>query len=599
VAALLTTWSDATRTSTSCSTSWVRSPSAGGSLALAGGPGLGKTALLDVAAAAAARAGMRVVRAAGAEFLLDLSFATLASLVQPLGEHVGRLDPQQQQLIAGMLGHRPDVAGDHLRRFNAVLDLLRRAAEDRPLLVVVDDLHWADRASATLLSFLARRLSGTRVGLLGAVRTEVPSFFARGGIETHELQPLAEPAAVTLVSTRFPLLGARATRSVLAEAQGNPLGLLELPQALTASGGREAVPGGASALPLTAGCRPSTRPRRDAARHDAARAAAGGAAGRGRHRGVAAADSAFTMADVAPAERSGLVTWIRTAASLSFRHPLIRSTVVQLATTTERQSAHSALSDAVRGEPVRRAHHLAEAADGPDEEVAALLEQCAQEVLRRGDAVGAFAAQLRSADLTVSPEERGRRLATAAYMGAYFAGDLRAAAQLLVEARRADPTVRGSLRAAVAASQVLMNVDGNLDMAHRLLAGVLNDTPSPPPGVPVDGCEEALLLLLELCLFAGRPDFWNSCRALLERFPDALPPVLHVLAQIWETRPGSTSTTFGWSKPLSGSCLRRATPGSSSRCASQRGSWTGPDPAATLCGGWCVTAGRAVRWRRR
>jgi DNA-binding CsgD family transcriptional regulator len=117
-------------------------------------------------------------------------------------------------------------------------------------------------------------------------------------------------------------------------------------------------------------------------------------------------------------------------------------------------------------------------------------------------------------------------------MGADVAGDLRAAAALLVEARRADPTVRGSLRAAVAASHVLINVDGDVNMAHRLLAGVLHDTPSPPIGVHVDGCEEALLLLLELCLFAGRLDFWNSCRALLERFPEALPPVLHVLAQL-------------------------------------------------------------------
>jgi DNA-binding CsgD family transcriptional regulator len=505
----------------------------GGSLALAGGPGLGKSALLEVAAAAAERAGVRVVRTACAEFLLDLSFATLASLVQPLGSYVGRLDPQQQQLIAGMLGHEPDVVTDHLRRFNAVLDLLRTAAEDRPLLVVIDDLHWADRASATLLSFLARRLSGTRVGLLGALRTEAPSFFARDGIDVHELQPLTEPAAVTLVSTRFPLLGARATRSILAEAEGNPLALLELPQALTASNAREAVPETAAALPLTrrlqaiyAG-RVETLP--VATRRALLLAALQGG---GDIAVVAAADNAFTMADVAPAERSGLVAVDPDGRKLSFRHPLVRSTVVQLASTADRRSAHAALSDVLRSDPVRRAHHLAEAAEGPDEQVAALLEESAQEVLRRGDAIGAFTALLRSADLTVAPEERGRRLAAAAFIGADISGDLRAAAQLLVEARRTDATVRGSLRAAVAAAHVLINVDGNLDMAHRLLAGVLHDTPSPPPGGHVDGCEEALLLLLELCLFAGRPDFWGSCRSLLDRFPEALPPVLHVLAQL-------------------------------------------------------------------
>jgi hypothetical protein len=145
--------------------------------------------------------------------------------------------------------------------------------------------------------------------------------------------------------------------------------------------------------------------------------------------------------------------------------------------------------------------------------------------------VGAFVALLHSADFTVAPEECRRSLAAAAYMGADDAGDLRAAAQLLVEARRADPTVRQSLRAAVAASHVLISVDGDVNMAHRLLAGVLHDTPSPPPGVQVHGCEEALLLL-ELCLFAGRPDFWNSCRVLLQRFPKALPPLPHVVAQL-------------------------------------------------------------------
>ena len=505
----------------------------GGSLALAGGPGLGKTALLDVAATAAERAGMRVVRAAGAEFLLDLSFATVTSLIKPLAEHLSGLPVHQQQLIAGMLGHEADVVSDHLWRFNAVLDLLRTAAEDRPLLLVVDDLHWADLASATLLSFLARRLSGTRVGLLGAVRTGVHSSFARDAVDVHELQPLGEPAAVTLVATRFPLLGARATRSILAVARGNPLALLELPQALSGSSAREALPATAAALPLTRRLQALYAGRVEALPTSTRRALLLAALqGGGDIAVVAAADRAFTMADVAPAERSGLVTVDPDGGRLTFHHPLVRSTVVQLASTTDRRSAHAALSDVLQDDPVRRAHHLAEAAAGPDEAVAALLEVSAQEVLRRGDAVGAFVALLRAADLTVAGEERGRRLAAAAYVGADVAGDLRSAAQLLVEARRADPTVRGSLRAAVAASHVLINIDGDLNMAHRLLAGVLHDTPSPPAGAHVDGCEEALLLLLELCLFAGRPDFWSSCRSLLDRFPEALPPVSHVLAQL-------------------------------------------------------------------
>jgi hypothetical protein len=184
----------------------------------------------------------------------------------------------------------------------------------------------------------------------------------------------------------------------------------------------------------------------------------------------------------------------------------------------------------VADDPVRRARHLAEATVKPDEGVAALLEDAARLVLQRGDAVGAFTCLLRAADLSPGAEARSRRLAGAAYVGADVTGELRVAAQLLVEARRADPAVRGSLRAAVAAAHLLLNAEGDISTAHRLLVGAL-ESPALPTEQPA-AREEALLLLVELCLYSGRPALWRSFLEVQARFPGALPPVVSVVARV-------------------------------------------------------------------
>jgi hypothetical protein len=542
-----------------------RAASHGGSLIIAGAPGLGKSALLHAAAATAAAHGVKVVRATGIEFSVDISFFSLRALLEPLAGHLDDLQPLQQQTIVSMLGHEPDANSDVLMRNKAVLELLRLAAAERPLLLVVDDLHWVDRTSAALLGFVARRLDGTRVGLLGAFRTGNDTFFGRDGLPAHELQPLVEPAAAALVATRYPTLGVRATRRVLAEAQGNPLALIELPQALAASVARDPVPSTAAVMPLSrrlhdlyAG-RVQALP--DATRRLLLLAALEGT---GDVLVMTQAGGSAGLADLAPAEAAGLVVVDPDGRRLSFRYPLIRSTVVQGASAEQLRSSHRALAGVLEADTIRRAHHLAQAAEGPDEAVAELLERSADEALRRGDAIGAFVTLLSAADLSTSAAERGRRLAAAAYVGADVAGELRSAADLLVEARRADPSLRGSLRAAVAAGHVLLNVDGHIDLAHRLLAGALQGDAA-APGDDSDGREEALLLLLELCLFAGRPDLWQSCRPC-SRGSQALYPRTCMHSQTWSpTRPASRpSTSASWSMPARG-CTRSPTLESSSR----------------------------------
>lgn len=202
---------------------------------------MGKSVLLDAAAEAATAVGALVLRSAGVEFLADLSFSGLNHVLEPLLHECDGLDPAHREALTVALGAGDGAPVDRLVVYGAVLALLRRAAITRPVLLVVDDLQWIDRASATALAFVARRLTGSRVGLLAASRPGFESFFERAGLPELTVSPLDDRAAADLVGTRFPLLAGRELRRVLAQAQGNPLALLELPAALDDSRGSAGV----------------------------------------------------------------------------------------------------------------------------------------------------------------------------------------------------------------------------------------------------------------------------------------------------------------------------------------------------------------------
>ena len=207
--------------------------SAGGAaLLLTGEPGVGKTALLDAAQERAMAAGVRVLRAAGARFEADVSFSGLTQVLLPLGEELAGLNATQREALKVAQGLTAGPPSDRLMVSSAALALLRQAAAARPLLVIVDDLPWLDRASSLVLGFAARRLSGSRMGLLAAARTGAETFFDSGSLPEHEVRPLNGEATAGLVSARFPELAPGVLRRVLAEARGNPLALLELPMAL-------------------------------------------------------------------------------------------------------------------------------------------------------------------------------------------------------------------------------------------------------------------------------------------------------------------------------------------------------------------------------
>jgi DNA-binding CsgD family transcriptional regulator/tetratricopeptide (TPR) repeat protein len=500
----------------------------GGALLVSGDAGVGKTALLDVAALHAGAAGTRVVRAIGAEFEAELSFSGLNTVLDPLLDGLASLPPMHRRALSVALGLDDGAPSDRLVLSNAVLALLRDAAARGPLLVVVDDLPWVDRASSLVLASAVRRLSGTRVGFLAASRTEAESFFDRAGLRSYELEPLDEAAATSLLVQRFPALAPRARERLVAEAQGNPLALLELPIALRAvSPGRRQL---GDVLPLTARLEKLFESRiRELPQSTIALLLLAVLDGTGDLRVLETAAGESGLDDLAAAEHARIVKVDGSPVRLTFRHPLIRSAVVALSTSDQRRRAHRVLASCVSGDDLR-SWHLSEAAVGPDEAVASLVESVALAHLNRGDAVRAVSAMSRAAELSPATADEARRWAQAAYIGATVLGDLGNAPQVLDDVRESDPDHEGSLAWAVASGYHLLNGDGDVDTAHRLLVGAI-ETMRDASDAHVEVLFEAVYNLLEVCFFGGRADLWPPFDRAIGRLHPPVPRFLELLAK--------------------------------------------------------------------
>ncbi len=504
---------------------------AGKVLLVTGEPGVGKTALLDYSAAAAERAGCQVLHAVGAQFAQNVSYGGLNQLLLPLQPLTGQLASGERAALSAVLGGGGPGA-DRLGVASAVLAVLRLAAELRPVLLVVDDVQWLDRVTALTLGLVARRLGRTRIGLLAGARRDAGGYFDATGLPEHELQPLSDRAAASLLASRFPDLAPPVRPRLLAEAAGNPLALLELPAALTASqrAGTEPLP---AVLPAT----------RRIQLLFASRIAALPSRTRrlllmlaleetGELRLVDAllshaAHTEISPVDLTAIEQAGLVSVHEVAGQVLFRHPLIRSAAVELAASGDRRRAHQALARVLADQPNRQAWHLAAAADGPDEKTAGLLASAAYRAMRGGDAASAVTMLVRAADLSPQAPARARRLAEAAYIAGDITGELRRAPQLLAAAIQADPKLSGTLRAATASSFVLINGDGDVDTAHRLLVAAIK----------ADGhgddtaLTEALWMLVMVCFFSGRPEAWDPFYQALARLRPAAPLFLSLCAR--------------------------------------------------------------------
>jgi DNA-binding CsgD family transcriptional regulator len=504
----------------------------GGTLLLRGDPGIGKTALLDAAAEVGSATHTLVLRGAGATFETEVSFSTLHQVLLPLHGQIDRLDRAHRDALAGALGLGPAHGANRQQLAEATLVLLRVAAERRPLLVLVDDVQWVDRSSAGVFNILTRQVTGAQIGLLASARSEPGGFFDQAGLQQqHQLAPLGRRAAAALLAIRFPDMNPAVAQRVLAEAQGNPLALLELPTALTEAqqAGTRSLP---AVLPLSRRLSAVFASRvTDLPEATFQLLLAAALAGASASRVLRAAGPA----DIAPARSAGLVTLDASPdGSVAFRHPLVRSTVIEVATSDQRRQAHRVLAQVLAQHPERRAWHVAESTVGPDRQVADLLEDAAHRLALRGDAMGTVAALLRAADLSPRDSDRRRRITEAAYLGARVTGDLHTASQMLDDAKRTGPEIAGSLQTAVVAAYVLLSGEGDVDTAHRLLVSALDavdtiDAKEYPPGKAI---AEALQTLLFVCLGAARPELWPAFYAAVARLAPPLPSVLDLQTRL-------------------------------------------------------------------
>jgi DNA-binding CsgD family transcriptional regulator len=403
----------------------------GQALVVRGEPGVGKTALLDYLAARASKC--LVARAAGVQSEMELAFAGLHQLCAPMLDHAKALPVPQRDALRTALGLSAGPVPDRFLVGLAVVGLLSEAAGDRPLVCVVDDQQWLDQASAQALGFAARRLAAEPVGLVFAAR--VPSKDV-AGLPELVVEGLAEEDARRLLESVLPgPLDERVRDRVIAETHGNPLALLELPRGLTSAqlmGGF----GVGSAVPLDGRIEESFTRQLEALPAQTRRLvqlAAADPTGDPVLVWRAAGRLAIGAGAAEPATEAGLAEF---GARVLFRHPLVRSAAYRSATAETRQELHGALAEATDPavDPERRAWHRAQAAPGPDEEVAAELELCAGRAQRRGGLAAAAVFLERSAGLTLDPARRAQR-ALAAAQAKYRAGALDSALGLLAMAQ--------------------------------------------------------------------------------------------------------------------------------------------------------------------
>src|SRR3954469_24863390 len=406
----------------------------GRSLVVRGEAGIGKTALLDYLGRSASD--LTVLRAVGVESEMELAYAGLHQLCASLLDRLDRLPAPQRQALEIAYGVSTGGAPDRFLVGLAVLSLLSEAGDERPILCLVDDAQWLDRASALTLAFVARRLLAERVGIVFAAREPGDELVHLPELEVRGLP--RDDARALLGATVWLRLDERVSDRIVAETHGNPLALLELPRGLTArqlAGGFGLV----EAQGLAGRIEESFVRRVETLSDDARRLLLMAAA---EPVGdplllLAASERLGIAVSAVDAETDGLLAL---GERVTFRHPLVRSAVYRTATREQRREVHLALAEATDGsvDPDRRAWHLATAATGPRESVAAELEQSAGRAQARGGLAAAAAFLHRSVALSGDPEQRVRR-ALAAAQASLDAGMFEGALELLALAEASTP----------------------------------------------------------------------------------------------------------------------------------------------------------------
>ncbi|MFI2104525.1 AAA family ATPase [Isoptericola sp. NPDC019693] len=497
-----------------------------GALVLRGGPGVGKSALCDATVTQAVQAGHTVVRATGVEAESALPLSGLHQLVHALRAHRTGVDDAEQQVLSAVLTGDVSGALSPMACGTALLALAEAAGAHGPVLVVIDDVQWFDDVSAQAVAFVARRLNGGEpVRMLVAMRAGEQGGFDSSGLQEVPVRELTPDEAEFFLDSRYPQLTGQARQRVLAAAAGNVLALEEL--------GRSGWPGTDSGDLAARGEVPLTRrlervfgrrlgeldaaARRELLRGalDGAAAASAGPAGAGR----------YPMRGVDAAIELGLLR-LDNAGELMFRHPLVRSAVVQSSTVNERRDAHTVLAGRYPHDLVRRAGHLAAATIDPDEAVAAELEAAAHLAMRRGGAVSAIGLLQRSAELSPRGEARSRRLAEAAYVAGQSA-QLGTARELMAGVQVHDP--QEAAAGVMAQAYAALYEDGDVVSTHRRLVSLLDRSDG------LDPVTRARLvnLLLAVSQYAADPALWSATDRTIDALGEQAEPLSLIYRDAW------------------------------------------------------------------
>lgn len=504
----------------------AKARSSSAALLLFGNAGLGKSALLNLAAGKATASGFRVLRAAGVEAELELAFAGLHQLLRPAMAELERLPTRQAAALRCAFGLGEERTPDRFLIGLATLTLLAQVADQHPLLLVVDDAHWLDRGSLEALAFAVRRFSAEPIAVVIASRAEDAVRPFGEAPQRIALEPLADEAARQLLAAQGRSMNALLRDRVLADAAGNPLALIELAWALQGEKARaEAAPTDAP-VPRTrleqvfsdrlAGLPESTR------RFVTVAASADGT----ELEPIVAAATALGLGEEAmgPAERAELIAI--SGDELHFRHPLVRSIAYATAPISERRAAHLSLAEILAADPDRRSWHLASATAEPDESVASGLEATADRFRVRAGFAAAARALERAAELSPDPVQQARRLVLAAEM-AFAAGRGSWVEELAVEinALTDDPQLRARAAISLAYVQSLAGRGTRVDVVSTpALEALMTEAPAVGIGM--------LVVAAGLGFLDGEPELGAAAERLASLLPGAgdEPWRLYVLA---------------------------------------------------------------------
>lgn len=403
-------------------------------LLIRGEPGIGKSALLRYAIERADE--MTVLSATGIESESELAFSGLSELLRPLVGLLNEIPQPQGAALAGALAIGPPGAQDEFTVRVATLSLLADSAEQKPVLAVIDDAHWLDSSSREALLFAARRLHADRVLMLFAARVGEPVTFEASGIAELDLHGIDQEACnALLVRSGASSVSAPVARKILGATRGNPLAILEIPRMLS-----PAQLAGSEPLdePLPAGPaiqRSFERRVADLPGETQAALLVAAASQSGSIAEVRRACGTLGISDLVleQAENAGLIR--NDGFRIQFEHPLMRAAVYHRAPAPARRATHRALANAIVGETSvsRRAWHLAAAAEGEDERVAAILEDAACMAREQSGHAAAARAFERAARMTPDAEQRARRLLEAG-RDTFVAGESGRALSLLQDA---------------------------------------------------------------------------------------------------------------------------------------------------------------------